>query len=156
MTLPNDLYSPDQLSELTMELRGYIGALRDTAVRNRSTNAASPAALPKISALLKQLFENVSGTMTPEEVLRELEAQLKSAPTVHVLLAAQPSKDLKRQIVLWFRVEVHPSMLLTFSERRDIGGGIVVRAGSHIYDFSFKRQILDNKNRIMEIAGGVR
>jgi len=153
VNLPTDVYSPDQLSELTMELRGYIGALRDTAIRNRSTTVAGEAALPKMSALLKLIFENVSGTMTPEEVLRELEMQLKNAPTAHVLLAAQPSKDLKRQIVLWFRVEVHPSVLLTFSERRDIGGGIVIRAGSHIYDFSFKRRILDNKNRIMEIAG---
>lgn len=155
MTLPNDVYSPDQLSELTMELREYIGALRDTTLRNQASKTAKKTSLPTMSALLKLVFENVSDGVTPEAMLRELEAMLKNAPTVHLMLAAQPSKEMRRQLVLWFRVEIHPTTLLTFSERHDLGGGIVVRAGSHVYDFSFKRKVVDNQKRITEIAAGV-
>lgn len=154
MTLPADLYSPDQLSELIMELRSYIDALRDTALRNRAT-AASSSPAPTMSPLLRELFEGASGSMTPEEMLRELEALLKKAPIVHLIFPALPDKELKRQLILWFRVEVSPHTLLTVSERRDIGGGIVIRAGSRVYDFSFRRRILDNKHRLMEIASSV-
>lgn len=148
MTLPADLHSPDQLSELVMELRSYIDALRDTAVKNRS---GASAGLPPMSTLLKQLFENA--TTTPEDLLRELETMLKHSPVAHVILPAPAGKELRHQLIVWFRTEVHPQTLLTFTERRDIGGGVIVRAGSNIYDFSFKRLIVDNKHRLTEIAG---
>lgn len=156
MTLPADIYSPDQLSELTMELRAYIDALRDTAVRNQA-GAANNSGLPTMSVPLKSLFETISasGWMTPEDLLRELEALLRHAPVVHLMVAAAPGKELKRQLTLWFRLEINPNTLLTFTERRDIGGGVIVRAGSRMYDFSFRKRILENKHRLTELAGSV-
>jgi F0F1-type ATP synthase delta subunit len=46
--------------------------------------------------------------------------------------------------------------LLTFATRADIGGGMIIQAGSHVYDYSFRQQILSHKSRIAEIFNSVR
>lgn len=156
MTLPVDVYSPDQLSEAIMELRNYVAALRDSAVRAKVGGEAA-IAQPQISEPLQHLLSAANATggeiNTLENLAGELEQLLAKAPVIHITLAALPSRTIKRQITLWFRTEIHPASLIVFSARGDIGGGAVVQAGSHLYDLSFKKQILTNKQRIMEIAG---
>jgi hypothetical protein len=149
MTLPNEVYSPDQLSAITMELRAYIGAKHDAARRSDHGGALEPA----VSSALRSIIDS-AGNSSADQLLSDMEQLLKSAPTIHVITAAKPNSTLKQQITNWFRTEIHPSAMLTFAERRDLGGGVIVRAGSHIYDFSFKRKILDNKHRITELAFG--
>jgi hypothetical protein len=149
MNLPYDIHSPDQISALTMELRHYIDAQRDAS---RRSDHGAGGTHHTVSAGLNSLLE-ASGGATGQQLLDEMEALLKNAPTVHLITAIQPGHQLKLQITQWFRTNVHEHTLLTFAERRDLGGGIVVRSGSRIYDFSFKRKILDNKHRISEIAG---
>jgi hypothetical protein len=39
-----------------------------------------------------------------------------------------------------------------FAIRSDIGGGMLLQAGSHFYDYSFRDRLLANKSRLMEIA----
>lgn len=153
MNLPTDVYSPDQVSLLTMDLRTYIDALRDTAVR-ASKGTRKATAQPETSPLVRSILE-ASPDSTPEELLKDLEALLKTAPIIHLTLAAMPSNDMKHQLVTWFRTQINPSTLVTFTQRRDIGGGVIVRAGSRLYDLSFKRRLLDNKQRIAELANSV-
>lgn len=106
---------------------------------------------PERSALLQSLLDAADGQDT-HQLLEELEQLLHHAPVVHVTTGALPGHDLRLHLTGWFRREIHEHVLLTFAARRDIGGGVVVRAGSHVYDFSFKRLILDNKHRITELA----
>lgn len=150
MTLPSDIYSPDQVSELTMELRRYMNAMRDNAAQKQ---AGKKPPTPEMSTALRTIYEDaINNLTTPDDLLRDLEALLKNAPVVHLLLASTPGSELKRQLVLWFRTEISPSTLLAFAERRDIGGGVVIRAGSAIYDLSFRKRILDGKQRLTELG----
>jgi F0F1-type ATP synthase delta subunit len=71
---------------------------------------------------------------------------------MHLTLGAPATRTLKRQLTVWFRSQIHPDSLLTFAARSDIGGGLILRAGSRVYDFSFRSKILENKSRIMELA----
>lgn len=155
-TLPPDLYSPDQLSSITLELRAYINKLRDSAVRAQAQQKRQPA-LPPISGLLESLLEDATSNKgTPEQLLAELETMLNKAPVVHLILSTIPGQTFKRQITTWFRREVSPQVLLTFAARSDIGGGMVVQVGAHLYDFSFKQALLKNKHRLGELVGSVR
>ena len=157
--LPTDLYSPEQLSAVVIELRTYIGVLRDATVRARATKS-EVSAPGHLSALLLGVFRGAGADSTDieasEKLLKELEAIRDKAPAVHLMMAALPNRDLKRKFTDWFRASVHPYTLLTFATRADIGGGIVVQAGSHIYDYSFRQQILANRTRISEIYARVR
>jgi hypothetical protein len=156
--LPIDLYSPEQLSAIIIELRAYSGSLRDTSVRAKASYAT--AAAPHASALLLGAFHE-SGTSSTdqaglEKLLKQLEAIRDKAPAVHLMMAALPNRELKRKLTQWFRDEIHPYALLTFATRADIGGGLILQAGSHVYNYSFREQILSHKNRISEIYNSVR
>lgn len=156
--LPLDLYSPEQLSAVIIELRGYNGALRDTAVRARAVHATPGA--PHASALLLAVMHEADMSATDpaqtEKLLKELEAIRDKAPTAHMMMAALPNRDLKRKLTDWFRTEIHPFALLTFATRADIGGGFILQAGSHVYNYSFREQLLSHKHRISEIYNSVR
>lgn len=156
--LPVDLYSPEQLSAIIIELRGYIGTLRDTAVRAKAAHATAGA--PHASALLVGTLHESATSPTDqpatEKLLKELEAIRDKAPAVHLMMAALPNRDLKRKLTEWFRDEIHPCALLTFATRADIGGGLILQAGSHVYNYSFREQILNHKARISEIYNSVR
>lgn len=134
-----------------MELRSYIDAKRSRDVQKQA--GATDVPMPVMSKELRSLYETASNNNgTPESLLEDLQELLKKAPSVHVLLAATPSAELKEQITNWFRTQVAANMLITFTVRRDLGGGVMVRAGSHIYDFTFRKKILDHKQRLTEMA----
>jgi hypothetical protein len=157
--LPLDLYSPEQLSAIIIELRGHISSLRDASVRAKASHTATSEPVHTSALLLGVLRESgVSPTDQPadEKLLKELEAIRNKAPAVHLMMAALPNRDLKRKLTDWFRAEIHPYTLLTFAVRADIGGGVIVQAGSHVYNWSFREQILNHKSRISEIYHSVR
>jgi F0F1-type ATP synthase delta subunit len=153
--LPLDLYSPDQLSVVMLELYRYIGVLRDAKVQAQTTGNKKALEAPAMSALLLGVLHNsavaTNNLAAVEQLLEQLEAIRAKAPVVRAILAAIPNRDIKQQLTGWFRKQVHPHILLTFTTRSDIGGGIVLQAGSHIYDFSFRKQLIENKHRISAI-----
>lgn len=148
--LPIDVYSPDQLSELVLELQDLAAALRDSTARGETNEIPIS---PDLAALLTANATNSTDAAAVEALTKDVEATLQAAPTVHILLAASPNRVIKRQLVEWFRTEISPQTLMTFAARSDLGGGAIVQAGSHLYDLSFRRSIIDNKSRMTEIAG---
>jgi len=155
--LPVDLYSVDQLSAVILELREYSSQLRDAAVREKSGHTAKEP--PHVSALLLGVLHGAGirqgNRAELETLVKELETLRAKANVAHVTLAALPNRTFKRQLTVWFRAEVDPAMFLTFAMRSDIGGGVIVQAGSRLYDFSFRRALLANKQRIAELFGNV-
>lgn len=149
-TLPIDTYSPDQLSSLILELQDLVAAVRDAAVRKDNVH---PQLSADLAGLLNENKIADTDVVSLEELNRMASTTLEKAPTVHILLAAMPGRAQKRQVVSWFRTEVHAQTLLTFAARSDLGGGAIIQAGSHVYDLSFRRGIIDNKARMTEIAG---
>lgn len=156
IALPVDVYSPDQLSGLVAELQNYRGHLRDASVRAKTTKNKTAVELPEISEELSGLLHKSGIAADSSETLdlaqKELQKVLKKAPVMRITLADLPNKTLKRQLTVWFRTQVNPHSLLAFTARSDIGGGIMLQAGSHFYDYSFRERILANKKRLMEIA----
>lgn len=150
MKLPVDIYSPDSLSATLFELSTYVSNLRDAGVRAK--NGAKPEPPAALAHVLDLLDTDPTNLEKLEKLSKDLEAHLLKAPVVRVTLAALPGNAMKRQITSWFRSQISSDVLLTFVARADIGGGIVVQAGSHVYDFSFKRLLVANKARLAEIA----
>jgi hypothetical protein len=152
MDLPVDVYSPDQLSELLLQLQDVASVVRGVAARKQTEQ--EPITLsPELEQLLTINKISVDDAAALDALGKEIQTTLDRAPAVHVLLAAMPGRVIRRQLVTWFRTQVNPLTLLTFAARSDLGGGAIVQAGSHLYDLSFRRSIIDNKKRLTEIAG---
>jgi hypothetical protein len=156
--LPGNVYSPDLVSTVILDLNTYQSTLRDNLARAKSkSKSAATSAEP--AALLQDVLDAANlDHPTPDlldELRHQLEAMLAKSPVAHITLAALPNLLIKKKITTWFRTEISPNMLLTFSVRTDIGGGAVVQSGSHIYDFSFRNLLAANKQKLAEIAARV-
>jgi hypothetical protein len=152
--LPVDVTSPDQLSSLVAELQTYQGKLRDAGVRAKTTKSKiePPDASEALFGLLKGSAVSADDGPALDALSKELSQVLKKAPVMHLTLAGNAGRTLRRQLTVWFRTQVHPHSLLTFAIRTDIGGGLMLQAGSHFYDYSFRDRLLANKSRLMELA----
>lgn len=151
LALPVDVYSPDQLSELVLELQDLTASMRDAAARKET--AAQLEISPNLTELLNANKVAASDTANVEALAKLTADTLDKAPTAHILLSSMPGRPLRHQFATWFREQIHPQTLMTFAARSDLGGGAIVQIGSHLYDLSFRRSIIDNKARLTEIAG---
>lgn len=155
IALPVALHSPNQLSVVVIELRRFAHSLQKYAVQTKVTGA--PTALPELSNLSMAVLSandiQQNDQKKVESLVTALEKARDKAPTAHMTLAELPDSSEQQQFAEWFRAHVHPHSLLTFSARSDIGGGMILQTGTHVYDLTFRTQLLDHKGRIAEIFG---
>lgn len=154
VNLPVDVYSPDHLSILIIELHNLASAARSVSARSKVGSQAhieQAGISAELTSLLKTNAVGLDEIDKMDTLHKLLDSALKAAPVIHVTLAGLPSRLIKRQITVWFRTRVHAHTLLTFAARRDIGGGIILNAGSHMYDFSYRQMILANPKRLGEL-----
>lgn len=154
VSLPPRIQTPEQLSELVIELREHIDKLHDRAVRRRVANAHDEL-MPGLSPFARQLLEANDVTPAAAQDLHQLLIQFEEArilaPRARVMLPAWPDAGIREQITTHVRTSIHPLMMLTFTVRADMGGGCVLQVGSHRYDFSFHTQLFTNRHKISEL-----
>lgn len=156
LPLPSDLYSPDQLGIIMLELHNYTSKLQKLALKAQVAGDKKDEALPATSALLAELLQATGmqpdDTAELETLLNDLESIRASAPVAHLTLTALPNRTIKRELIEWFRAHIHPHAMITFAIRTDIGGGMLLRAGSRVYDLSFREQLLQHKAIIPKLV----
>ena len=82
---------------------------------------------------------------------RTLEKYIKTAPSITITLVAPTTNDTRKTLVNWCRKNIAPNILVDFRFNTTILGGMVIRYGSHIFDWSFRRQLLNNSKNFSEI-----
>jgi hypothetical protein len=148
LAIPNELYSPDLINLAIFELDRYTSSVRNAEMRTMPT-PPPPSGLARVFSAMAVEPSNLQDL---EDLKTQLKIYLEKSPIVNVILSGPPNNSIKQQITQWFRQQISPNILINFSARSDIGGGIIVQAGSQIYDFSFKSALLANKSKIAELA----
>lgn len=158
-SLPDTIWSPEDLGELIADLHRYAQWLSSYLVKQHVVGAAaatppnvSAAAVGYLRSLQSQQLLHGDGL---ETLIAELEKLKLNAPVVTITLAGPPSNGLKKQVVAWCRQHIEGNILVGFQFNATILGGMVVRHGSHIFDWSFRRQILANRGKFAEVLRNV-
>jgi F0F1-type ATP synthase delta subunit len=86
-----------------------------------------------------------------EMLLRELAALKTSAPAMTITLAAPAGKELKQTLVDWCRHNIAPNIMVSFQFNASLLGGMVVSYKSRVFDWSFRRQILESRQTFAEV-----
>ena len=86
-----------------------------------------------------------------DELIATLEVYRKTATTVTITLAAPATSEIKKTLVNWCRHNISADILVSFQFNATILGGMVVRHGSRVFDWSFKRQILAARANFPEV-----
>ena len=157
--LPPSISSRQDVKAVIMELKRYIRWVSQSEIKQSVTQQAS-AQQPAVSPTTMDVV-NGSHAGKPltkdslESLIKSLDAFVAKAPFVTVTLAAPAPNSLRQAIVSWFRQNVRPNLLVDFSFNSTMLGGMVVRYGSHVFDGSFKRQILADRAKFPEILRNV-
>lgn len=153
LDLPNDICSPQDLSDLTVEMREYAKWLKHETIKQKTGVKASndsPALSPSGTKIL-----NGIDIAKIDDLIEALEDYAKNAPSITITLAAIPTVAVKEKLTKWCRNNLADNILVNFRYSSAILGGMVVRYGSRIFDWSFRRQLLTTKNNFAEVMSRV-
>lgn len=140
---------------LELELREYAKWFTHNAIKER-THAKHASPPPALSDVALQLMRSSSGTSLLsqkhlEELVDALEHYKSHALTLTITLAAPAPNSLKQTLVGWCREHISPNVLVNFQFNSTILGGMVIRYGSHIFDWSFRRRIMEARADFPEV-----
>jgi F0F1-type ATP synthase delta subunit len=159
INLQNNIYSREDLKEVILEVKKYAGWYAQTAIKMQVTKNNtfeepdfSPAAVNVVSEWAK---ENPISAKSLDALIETLENCLASAPVVVITLAAPAPNSLKKTLVEWCRQNIAPNVLVDVRFNATMLGGMVVQYGSHIHDWSFRRQILAAREKFPEVLRSV-
>lgn len=160
LELPNDVSGSQDLSALILELRGYHKWYSHESIKQnvgKTTVGTPPPLSPSTLTIVKSLESGKQLDLPHIEAkITELENFKRTAKTITITLAGHPSANLRLALTNWCRTNLDSNILVNFQVNSTILGGMVVRYGSRIFDWSFKRQILGNISIFPEVLRRVR
>lgn len=156
MTLPPSIVSQTDLAALIYELKAYRNWFSHTTIKHSVNAKAAQATIPTLSAAaLEMVRDKSNGTLLKqqhiEQLIDELEVYGAVSPSVTITLAAPAPQSLKMSMAHWCRENMSPNTLVNFSFNATLLGGMVVQCGSHIFDWSWRRAILNNRGKFAEV-----
>ncbi len=149
--LPDSISSQQDLGSVIVELHECLKWLTHESVKKKAgakTNAPPPVTSEAATTLI---HEYGASEEKLEALIAALEDSQRNAKIITITLAAQPSNGIKALLVGWCRKEISPDVLVNFGFNRALLGGMVVRAGSRVFDWSFRRQILAAGDKFPEV-----
>jgi hypothetical protein len=159
LQLKDSIASRQDFKALVTDIRKYARWLAQSAVKKQVAGAAAteqPAISQDAADLINgwQADKDTAGKGL-DELVKALEEFEAGAQHVTITLAAPAPAKLRKDIVAWFRKNVGPDVLVDFKFNATMLGGMLVRSGSHVYDWSFKRQILANREKFPGVLRNV-
>lgn len=153
--LPASVSSAQDLTSLILEVRSYAkwySQYATAAKVNTKYKEAQPELTPTATELIRSWGKQQAlSQKSLDELISTLEKTAAHAPVLTITLAAPATSEVKRTLVDWCRANIHQDILVTFRFNSTILGGMVVRFGSKIYDWSFRRAILNERQKFGEI-----
>lgn len=150
--LPAAVYSPALLESVIYDIQYYLDWIRQNQIRLQV--GAKPKDEPNHSDETVLVIESwLAGQPPTVQSLEALLDHLKhlNLPEIHLMLAALPNRGQREALVTWFRTNTTPHLLVSFVADRNLGGGVVVRTPNHVYDYSWKQQLIAGRDKLAGI-----
>ena len=149
LKIPTAIASRRDVIRLHREIRGFIDATTQSIMRHDN-----PVKYPAISEQLRALaVTNQIDLRDPkkcEELLKKVDYVKENAPSVHISFPVEPTADILERLVVWFRQEIHPLIVIQVGIQPTIAAGVVVRTPNHQFDFSLRRHLYENRHKLGE------
>ena len=155
LRLPDSVASSQDVTSLLLEVRDYARWFLHESIKiNAKIKHISKS--PDISPSAKELIHEWSvkkplSQASLDELIKILEDYVDDAPVINITLAASPTNDIKASLVAWCRKNIAQNILITFQFNATLLGGMVIRYGSRIFDWSFRRQLLAARENFPEV-----
>lgn len=155
LKLPDSVASLQDLTALQLELHDYAVWFGHESIKQR-VHAKKGSAMPALSPAAMEIIrtwhaKTTLSNQSLDALLKTLEDYRTSAPLITLTVAAPPTAAVKATLVGWCRRNIAPHVLVNFQFNATLLGGMVVRYGSHVFDWSFRRQILNARQTFPEV-----
>lgn len=150
LDLPPTAYSRADIDRLIQDVREYAKWYSHEATKKRfKIKPSSRQSPPELSSDTKELLRDWTikqplSLASLDQLVAALERFKLNAPTLTFILAAPAPGSLKKDLVSWCRKNIAKNILVSFEFNSTLLGGFVLRYGSRVFDWSFRRQILAN------------
>jgi hypothetical protein len=158
LELPDSVYSTQDVTNLILEIHSYTSWFSRNSILKRVSNKKSkrqsdePTLSPAASETIRTWSSKNGLTQSSlAKLIKSLERSRSEARVVTITLAAAAPNDIKKKLVAWCRQNIASDVMVSFNFSSTILGGMVMRFGSRIYDWSFKRQILAASDKFPEV-----
>ena len=160
LSLPDSVASQQDLASLISEVHEYAKWASHELIKQKAGVKKASVPQPQVAAVTSQLIRDWSGgkpltQASIDSLIKELDDYKKSAPSMTITLAAVAPNELKAKLVGWARANLAANMLVSFQMNRHILGGMVVNHGSHIFDWSFRRKLMNAEKPFHEVLKNV-
>src|SRR3977135_1279699 len=143
LKLPASISSPQDLADLLAEVQQYARWFAHESIKKRvATKYATDAPLkpPAVAEILRNWEgEKPVNQQSLDTLIETLKTYKTTAPSLTITLAAPATGGLKATLVAWCRENIAPNVLVTFQFNSTLLGGMIVRYGSRVFDWSFRR-----------------
>jgi len=155
LKMPDCVASSQDIASIMMEIHEYAKWFSHEAIKANSSiknRSEQPVMTPVAMKILREweLKKPIS-----QESLNLLTDELKdlinNSPSITITLAAPATRDIKATLVNWCRNNISPDILVNFQFNSTLMGGMVVRYGSRIFDWSFRRKLLAARSGFPEV-----
>jgi hypothetical protein len=153
--LPSLIVSPSDIMRLQHELVVLDDAIQQAKIRNPD----KPPLVPRSSSLFEELgiINKLDWLQKAdrERTRQFLDMMLTKAPKIHISFAADPSADFINKLVVWFRNNIHPLLLIRIGLQPTIAAGCVIRTENHVFDLSLRRHFSDQRGMLVDKLRGM-
>ena len=149
LKLPITIVSQPDITRVHRELSIFNDNVTQSILRHED-----PIKYPAISGDLKIIAGDNQIDLLKEtdrqQLLDELDKLKKSAVTVHITFALEPSSEILQKLIAWLRQEINPHIVIQVGLQPTIAGGIILRTPSHQYDFSLRQHLLKTQDILIK------
>lgn len=157
--LPDMVSSPSDVTALIMEIRSYqqwYGQYANAARAHATYQTQQPELSPIASEVIRDWAAAEPLTAARIDTLvSELEHTAAHAPVITITLATAATAEVKHTLVAWCRTNIAADVLVAFRFNATILGGMVLRCGSRVYDWSFRTQLMNGRAHFAEVLARV-
>ncbi|MBP7775266.1 MAG: F0F1 ATP synthase subunit delta [Candidatus Saccharimonas sp.] len=157
--LPSSIASPQDLTSVILEIKQYASWYNNELIKQRA-RVNKPADQPELSPAAVDILRLYATNHTIDKsglgsLITLLESLSSSSPVITITLAAPATPSIKATLTTWCRQNIATNILVSFRFNSTLLGGMVVRHGSRIFDWSFRTQLMKNAPKIPEILSRV-
>jgi F0F1-type ATP synthase delta subunit len=149
--LPLNIIDQIDINRILRELK----AVDDFFVAAKARPAGSNLQMPKLTRSLEEIAKANNYNLLEEEHRKNLYTQIqqvkKNAPLVHISFAAEPSPSALERILVWFRANIHPQLLLQVGLQPTIAAGCVVRTNNKVFDMSLREHLNQEQKYLIQL-----
>lgn len=145
ISLPDTIASPLELGKIQRELFAldeFLGASKQAG--------KLPFTSSSLQKIAKEAGLNLLQAEDRTQLINRISFVRRTAPTVQISFASDPSARALRVLVRWFRENGHPNTLITVGVQPNIAGGCIVRTATKEFDFSLQQLFKENRQALAQ------